>query len=282
MRKLLFIVLLLSSSVSYSQTFFTTTEYGMSVGGSQYFGDLNDNYGFKTINPSIGAFTRIHMNPYIAVRIGAAYTKVGYNDNLSDNVYNRTRNLNFKSDIIEAAIFTEFNFFRFYTGELKSRFTPYLVGGFGIFYYNPYTTYLGQRYYLRELGTEGQLNGFGERAYSNFNICFPIGAGVKYWLKPGVNFGFEISNRLTLTDYIDDVSATYIGVDNFTNAAGFENVAAALQDRSLEVSDTRLGRPGKQRGNSSSKDQYLMFHINLSFQLKTYRCPSYLKQGYLY
>ena len=43
-----------------------------------------------------------------------------------------------------------------------------------------------------------------------------------------------------------------------------------------------LGRAGKQRGNSASKDQYLMFTFSISFQLKTYKCPTYLKQGYLY
>lgn len=284
MRKLFYILMLIavSSATVKAQTFFTATEYGASVGGSQYFGDLNDNYGFQTINPSVGAFTRIHINPFIAVRIGAAYTKVGYDDRFSSNEFNKTRNLNFKSDIIEAAVFTEFNFFRFYTGELNSRFTPYLVGGFGLFYYNPYTDYFGRKYYLRDLGTEGQYIGYGDRGYSNFSFCFPVGAGIKYWIAPGVNFGVEIANRLTLTDYIDDVSTTYVGADNFPGTPGFENAARALQDRSTEVTNTPLGRVGKQRGNSNTKDQYLMFMVNLSFQLKTYRCPEFLKQGFLY
>lgn len=280
MRRLLFIfiITLFTAVGARAQSFYQSTEYGFSLGGSQYFGDLNDNYGFQTIYPAGGVFTRIHMNPFIAVRIEANYTKVSYDDKLSSNIFNKTRNLNFKSDIIEAALLTEFNFFRFYTGEDKSRFTPYLVGGVGIFYYNPYTQYEGRRYYLRKLGTEGQFAGYGDREYSNFSLCFPVGAGIKYWIAPGLNFGFEIANRLTLTDYIDDVSTTYVGADQFPGAAGFVNAARALQDRSVEVSDQALGRPGKQRGNSASKDQYLMFNVKLSFQLKTYRCPSYMRQ----
>ena len=277
---IIFIIALLPLSSLHAQTFFTGSEYGVSAGGSQYFGDLNDNYGFQTIFPTVGAFTRIHMNPFIAVRIGANYTRLSYNDNLSSNQFNRTRNLNFTSEIIEAAIFTEFNFFRFSTGEENSRFTPYLVGGFGIFYYNPYTELNGRRYNLRDYGTEGQLNGYGDRSYSNFSFCFPIGAGVKYWIAPGVNLGFEIANRITLTDYIDDVSTTYVGASTFETTPGVDNVAMQLQDRSTEINDVALGRAGKQRGNSASPDQYLMFAIKLSFQMKTYKCPSYLKEGY--
>lgn len=284
MRQLVIIltIAIFSATNTQAQTFFTGTEYGVSAGGAQYFGDLNDNYGFQTVFPTVGAFTRIHMNPFIAVRIGANYTRLSYDDKFSSNSFNKTRNLNFTSDIVEAALFMEFNFFRFATGEENSRFTPYLVGGFGMFYYNPYTKLNGRRYNLIDYGTEGQFAGYGDRSYSNFSFCFPVGAGVKYWIAPGVNLGFEIANRITLTDYIDDVSATYAGAQSFESTPGFENVAFQLQDRSTEVGNTPLGREGKQRGNSASPDQYLMFAVKLSFQMKTYKCPSYLKQGYLY
>jgi hypothetical protein len=283
MRKLLFILLVaIFPLLGMAQSFYTSTEYGVSIGGSQYFGDLNDRYGFKTPNPSIGVFTRIHLNPYISVRIGANGTQLSYDDKLSNNTFNKTRNLNFRSTIVEAAIFTEFNFFRFVTGEENSRWTPYLVGGAGIFYYDPYTFLNGRRYYLRTMGTEGQFAGYGDRGYSNTSFMFPVGAGFKYWLRPGLNFGFEISSRLTLTDYIDDVSATYVGADKFQATAGSESPELALQDRSVEISPTALGRVGKQRGNSSSKDQYLLYTFNLSIQLKTYKCPTYMTQGYQY
>lgn len=284
MRLLIFILLVVALPLAgvHAQTFYTGTEYGVSVGGSQYFGDLNDRYGFKTPNPAVGAFTRIHMNPYIAVRIGVNLTRLSYDDKLSNNAFNKTRNLNFQTNIAEAAIFTEFNFFRFMTGDPSSRWTPYLVGGAGVFYYDPYTTLDGRRYYLRTLGTEGQFSGYSDRSYNSLSFMFPVGAGFKYWLRPGVNFGFEVSSRLTLTDYIDDVSATYAGAENFQSTPGFENPAFLLQDRSREVSDVALGRAGKQRGNSSSTDQYLLVTFNLSFQLQTYRCPTYLKQGYMY
>ncbi len=275
MKRLVLLICLMVgiASNSNAQSFFTGTEYGLAIGGSQYFGDINDNYGFKYIRPAGGAFTRFHMNPYISVRIAGNYTHVGYDDKWSNNQFNNRRNLNFQSDVIEGIVQAEFNFFRFATGELNSRFTPYLTLGAGAFYFNPYTDYNGRRYNLREIATEG-------KRYSNYSFCFPIGMGIKYWIAPGVNFGFEIADRLTTTDYLDDVSATYIGADKFPNDPMNPDPAYILQDRSVEISSDPLGKAGKQRGNSASRDQYLMAIFNISFQFKTYRCPSYMKEGY--
>lgn len=262
-----------------AQTFFRGSEYGFALGGSQYFGDLNDNYGFKFIRPAVGGFVRLHLNPFIAMRFSANVTRVGYDDKLNSNTYLNLRNLNFQSDIAEALVQAEFNFFRFATGESNSRFTPYLTGGIGAFYANPYTTYLDRRYYLKKLGTEGQYAGFA-KPYNTVGVCFPIGAGIKYWIRPGFNFGIEIADRLTLSDYMDDVSTNYIGAAYFPTDPQNPNPALIMQDRSPEITLTPLGRPGKQRGNYASKDQYMMLMFNLSIQLKTYKCPSYIKQGY--
>lgn len=263
-----------------AQTFFSASEWGITLGGSQYFGDLNDHYGFHYVRPVAGMFARYHFNPFISGRVNLSYTKVGYEDKFNSNPYEKMRNLNFRSDVIEVSAQAEFNFFRFATGEENSRFTPYLTGGIGAFYYNPYTIYNDKRYYLRPLGTEGQNAGSPERKYSKISMCFPIGAGFKYWMRPGMNFGFEIADRLTLTDYLDDVSTTYVGADKFPTDPQNPNPAYVLQDRSVELNPNNpLGRAGKQRGNSSTKDQYMYFIFNLSFQLKTYKCPSYMRRG---
>lgn len=263
-----------------AQNYFSGTEYGVSAGASQYFGDLNDEYGFRFVRPALGAFMRVHLNPYISVKGLVNYTHVGYSDKYSSNVYNQKRNLSFQSDIFEAAVQAEFNFFRFTTGEVGNRWTPYLTGGIGVFYYDPFAELNGKRYNLRQLGTEGQNVGFDDRRYDKFSLCFPIGAGIKYWMRPGLNIGFEIANRLTTTDYLDDVSTTYVGSNYFPNDPAVQNPAYFLQDRSIEVTPADpLGRPGKQRGNSSTRDQYMMFLVHLSFQLKVYKCPAYMDRG---
>lgn len=282
MLKYIFCLLVLLFTVTKidAQNYYSGSEYGISFGGSQYFGDLNDEYGFRFIRPAVGGFARYHLNPFIALKAAVNYTHVGYYDKYSSNVYNQKRNLSFQSNIFEAVVQAEFNFFRFSTGEIGNRWTPYLTGGVGVFYYDPWAELNGKKYNLRKLGTEGQHAGFDERKYNSFAMCFPVGVGFKYWLRPGLNIGFEIADRITTTDYLDDVSTTYVGSNYFPNDPQVQNPAYFLQDRSLEVTPSDpLGRAGKQRGNSSTNDQYLMFVFNLSFQLKVYKCPAYMNRG---
>lgn len=281
MRKILgaliVVTLLLGGSRTYAQSYFTSNEYGISLGASQYFGDLNENYGFHTVAPAYGVFMRRRMSSYIALKLVADYTRVGYDDKYNTIPYEVARNLNFKSNVVEFGAQAEFNFFRFITGDRSFRFTPYLTGGIGAFYYNPYTTYNGKTYDLRPLGTEGQNTGlYNGRKYSSFAVYFPVGAGVKYWLAPGINLSFEVADRLTTTDYLDDVSQTYVGADKFARTTVL-NPSRALQDRSVEIAgNPELGREGKQRGNSSSRDQYLMAMFSISFNLTTYKCPAFM------
>lgn len=271
----IFLLSLLGRAAS-AQMYFTSAEMGLSFGGSQYFGDLNDRYGIKTVNRAYGMYIRKHYNQYISVKFGGYYTKVGYADKLNTDLFQHQRNLDFKSEIIEASFQAEFNFFRFVTGDPYHRFTPYLTLGVGAFTYNPYTTYQGNTYYLRPLGTEGQnLPGYESRKYGSYSPCFPVGVGFKYWIVGGINLTVEIADRLTMTDYIDDVSTTYVGKDMFP--VNPKTPAYLLQDRSIELDpNTPLGRKGKQRGNASTKDQYLMGIISLSWHFKTYRCPNFM------
>src|SRR5690606_12330211 len=98
------------------------------------------------------------------------------------------------------------------------------------------------------IGTEGQHAGYTDRQYSNVAMCFPIGVGFKYWVRPGMNFGFEIANRITTTDYLDDVSTTYVGSHLFPTDAQIPNPGYYIQDRSIErTPENPLGSPGKQR-----------------------------------
>ena len=277
---LVFLLILANTQKVHAQSYFTINEYGFSAGVSQYFGDLNESYGFQTISPSYGAYLRRRMSNYIAVKIVANYTNVGYDDKYNKVPYEVQRNLNFNSVIYEAAFQAEFNFFRFVTGDPNYRFTPYLTGGVGVFYYNPTTIYRGIKYDLKPLGTEGQNAGFENRKYSGFSPCFPIGAGVKFWIKAGFNVSFEIADRITATDYLDDVSTTYVGADKFSKLS-IANPAIALQDRSNEIANGALGKAGKQRGNASNYDQYMMAMFSISWNFTTYRCPQALNDDYI-
>lgn len=260
---------------AFAQRFFSPIEFGLQLGASTYYGDLNTNWGLHYLRPAGGAYVRYYFNPYIALRGMVNYTKVGYDDAFSKDPFHKIRNLSFRSDILEAAVVGEFNFFRFQTGDKYHRFTPFLAGGIGAFYYNPYRRLDGKRYNLRAIGTEGQNTGlYDDRIYKSYSLCFPVGVGVKYWVGPGLNFSFELMNRFTLTDYLDDVSNTYVGVEHFAPDPMHPTPAAYLQDPSIPIDGQKLGRAGKQRGDNASKDQYLMATFSISFQFKTYKCPT--------
>jgi hypothetical protein len=247
-------------------------EFGITVGAAHYFGDLNTRFGLNRPKPSVGIFFRKQFGNYVAARLNAHYAQVGYSDIYSKNEYNLTRNLSFNSNIWELSLQGDFNFFKFIPGSKEYIFTPYVTLGIGAFSYDPYAYLNDEKIFLRPLGTEGQNVGFeGRKAYSPTGICIPIGVGFKYNLSEKLNFSFEISHRLTNTDYLDDVSATYAGAANFTPGT----TAALLQDRSYEINPTSLlGIQGRQRGWSKQKDQYIIAEVGLSFNISTYKCPS--------
>ena len=89
-----------------------------------------------------------------------------------------------------------------------------------------------------------------------------------------MNLGVEIAHRFTNTDYLDDVSTTYVGIDKFPSLPdGQPSVAQLMQDRSYETGEI-IGIEGRQRGLSAQKDQYLIAEITFSFNLTSYRCPT--------
>jgi hypothetical protein len=95
------------------------------------------------------------------------------------------------------------------------------------------------------------------------------------WLNKGITVGLEIANRSTSTDYLDDVSATYVGIDKFVDndPSPYPTPSSLLQDRSVEVQAEALGKEGKQRGVSTTFDKYMMMQLTVSFRFPTYRCP---------
>jgi len=252
-------------------------EFGVTAGVSQYFGDLNPNYHFNTPKLAVGLFFRKQITDYIAVRIQGQYSQLGYSDvyNTQNAVFLR-RNLSFNTNIWELGFQGDFNFLRFIPGDGDHRSTPYLTIGFGMFSFDPYAYLGGQKYYLRDLGTEGQAVGYnGRKPYSNIAAFFPLGLGYKYNLNPRMNIGFEIVYNFTTTDYIDDVSTTYAGINNFpTLPNGAPSVAALLQDRSYETGSPPIGIQGRQRGYKNQPDSYMFAEVMFSFNLSSYRCPT--------
>ncbi|MEO6455677.1 MAG: DUF6089 family protein [Ginsengibacter sp.] len=248
-------------------------EFGITAGAAHYFGDLNNRAAVNRPKPAVGIFFRKQFGNYTGVRVAAHFAQLGYSDIYSKNEFQQRRNLSFNTNIFELALQGDFNFFKFLPNDPDYTFTPYITFGVGIFSYDPYAYYNGTKNYLRPLNTEGQTFYKNRTAYSSMALCFPIGAGVKYNISENLNLSFEISHRFTGTDYLDDVSTTYIGIDKFPAPNGQLSLAAILQDRSFDKGQP-IGVEGRQRGWSKQKDQYIFAEIGLSFGLTSYRCPT--------
>ena len=253
-------------------------EFGFSLGAAHYFGDLNPRAHFNRPKLAAGAFFRKQFGNYIAVRVQGQFSQVGYADKYyDDNEFQHLRNLSFNSSIWELGLQGDFNFFKFIPGTEEYRFTPYVTIGASIFSYDPYAYLNGTKYYLRPLGTEGQGTAAypDRKPYGSMAFAVPFGVGIKYAINQKINIGFEVLHRFTTTDYLDDVSTTYVGADKFPLLPdGSTSVAGLLQDRSYEVTTTPIGIEGRQRGYAKQKDQFTTAQVTVSFNLTSYRCPS--------
>lgn len=250
-------------------------EFGIGIGAGHYFGDLNPNFAVNRPKIAAGIFFRKQITNYIGVRISGEYAMLGYSDKYSNNAVQVQRNLSFNSNVWELSLSGDFNFFRFQPGFEGFNFTPYVGLGVGVFSYDPYAYLNGDKYLLRNLGTEGQ----GSAAYPDMKpynplaLCIPFTVGIKYALSPKMNVFGEVTYRFTSTDYLDDVSGLY-APDAFPPLPdGSPSPGYLLQDRSYETGSS-IGIKGRQRGNSLQKDAYATIKVGISFNLSSYKCPT--------
>ena len=200
----------------------------------------------------------------------------------------RERGLSFRSKISEAYIAAELYptyFFEKYDG-LKGKFRPYVVGGVGIYHFNPQTKDVdGSWVNLAPLKLEGQ--GFPEypdsKPYKLTQMNVLMGFGFKYYIKERTYIGLEILHRKLFTDYVDDVSHNYyidrIHFDNNLPAADAV-VASRLYYRGTYTFPTSYPYPTfAERGDPKENDAYfstilrLGWRINNDARTKQLKCP---------
>ncbi len=120
---------------------------------------------------------------------------------------------------------------------------------------------------MQPLSTEGEGFVSGRKMYSLTQIGIPFGGGIKLALSDNLNVGFELGFRRLFTDYLDDVSKTYVDENLLLANRGAK--AVELSYRGDEVKGGSLVYPaaGVQRGNPGSGDWYYFTGITLSFRL---------------
>jgi hypothetical protein len=260
-------------------------EINVSAGASSFLGDIGGNKGVggsfvkdfnpKTVRPLFGASATLHLTKWAAVEAGFNFTQVNGADSLINNTGDQERwryyrNLSFRSPIAEGYIGAVFYPTMYFEKKFELRsLVPFVGVGIGIMHYKPQTQLNGSWIDLQPLSLEGQ--GFPEYPdrlpYKLTSMYIPASVGVKYYVNNQTAISTGFTFRLTTTDYIDDVSTTYIDPSLFDLHLTPENAILAKQLYSRSLTPWKV-KPDIEKASSSNNDSYFNFFLTLSFRLK--------------
>ena len=243
------------------------------LGGGEGPGkDLFLDFDGKSSRYLITGGCRYKLAEFASARANLTYARLSGNDEFAGDVHRQSRNLSFRTALIELTAIGEVYFIREklssrykvrgIKGALGSSLSAYLFGGVGGFFFNPRGKYpVDNKWYsLQPLGTEGQGQAGFPKKYSRINMCIPIGIGAKFNLTRTMAISLEYGFRYTFTDYLDDVSGNYY--NNSLIESNFGSKAAYFADPSLGPFP-ELTQAGLARGSSDYNDVYL--YLNMSF-----------------
>ncbi|MEO5603834.1 MAG: DUF6089 family protein, partial [Cyclobacteriaceae bacterium] len=223
---------------------------------STYYGDLKDDSDIIDAKPSLSLGLMTSITKRINVRGEFSWVTLSGKDEESSDPGKTGRNLSFSSSSYEFNVSGVVNFVeqkgnRFYQ---RSNFNGYVFAGIGGLYFNPKASLEGQKYALQPLQTEGIK-------YGRFAFVIPFGIGGKIKLTPFINLAIEAGWRKTFTDYIDDVSTTFVANASFTDP-----IAKQLADRRPEI-NLPVFPAGNKRGDPSNKDAYMLLSAKIEYYL---------------
>jgi hypothetical protein len=286
MKKLFFVfVIILLQFSALGQRY--NLGFGVRAGVANYLGDIGGgdlarpfvfNLELKDTRWGTGAFVRYRFSPLFAHQFGFNYARVQGKDSESENRARLARNLSFKNDIL--CLDYKFEFYPSQLamadvgrrGRYRTDYRTYIFAGVGALYHNPKAYYNGEWIALRPLMTEGV-------AYKKFSLSIPVGAGFYFTYRKQHRFGFELSWNYSFTDYLDDVSGSYVDPSQMSN----DPLAAVLANRNPEVpytSDVDLPNranfgpkiPGQENLNKRgdpANDNFIMMTLSYSYVVKS-------------
>ena len=190
------------------------------AGSSNYIGDLVPAAGLfsvaaQTMRWNLGLQYTRHLSRHFSGNIQLSYIRIAGDDNyfsstgvFEGNYWNR--NLHFRNDLQELSVSAVYEPIGNAENLAKRPLlSPYLYLGVAGFAHNPVARHiivasgtspsLGEWVDLKPQNTEGA-------DYSLVNISIPFGFGFRYKIGAQMDLGFDFGYRVSLTDYLDDVS----------------------------------------------------------------------------
>ncbi|MBV6643853.1 MAG: hypothetical protein KI790_00300 [Cyclobacteriaceae bacterium] len=290
---------------------------GFGVNAMNYFGDLAPVNSFASTDisftrPGFGFMYAYKFHKSAAIRLAFNGGRLKGDDVTAssdpdgENYARYLRNLSFRNDIKEVSLGFEFYLFPDRGGpSQRTPINAYLYLGAAIYHHNPkgkvpdfdYQSgtnealpQAGEWVALQPLGTEGQfIEGSGNKPYDRIQFAVPVSIGATLRLPGNFNAGIEFGLRYTFTDYLDDVSTSYVDLGKFDN-----QLARVMSDRAVEPiaildnstrnfnsgsstfsdgndyfysTDLGSGNDGAIRGNPDNDDFYFVTQIRLTYIL---------------
>jgi hypothetical protein len=263
-------------------------EFHITAGANNFLGDIGGNVGkgkpflkdytFSTIRPLFGLSVSYNLNQFFALQAGVNYTWVTAADSLINNQgdlerWRYYRNLSFKSTILEGyfggTVYPTM-FFDRRKIELH-KIVPFVTAGIGFIHFNPQAELNGEWIDLQPLHLEGQ--GFTEyperKPYSLTSVYIPASVGVKYYINNVCALSTGFLFRKTFTDYIDDISTTYIDPRLFYNYLPVDKADIATQLYSRSRTPWKV-KPDLIKAFSSDNDTYVSLFFTFSIRFGKY------------
>jgi len=255
------------------------------AGSSNYVGDLVPVGGLfsvaaQTIRWNVGLQYTRHLSRHFSGNVQVSYIRIAGDDNYFSSTGafegNYLRNLHFRNDVKELSVSAVYE--PMGNAENLSKrplLSPYLYLGVAGFTHNPVarqiilpgttTPTLGSWVDLQAQNTEGA-------DYSLVNLSIPFGFGFRYKIGAQVDLGFDFGYRVSLTDYLDDVSdsrSTVLASTSFFTSRNGEAFAANTLVNRIPLSTTTTAPI-----YSTGPDQYFTTQIRLIYHIKNkIDCP---------
>ena len=102
------------------------------------------------------------------------------------------------------------------------------------------------------------------KEYSLYQFCFPIGVGFKWNISTGTQLAYEAGYRFTTTDYLDDVSSTYVPINILASEVGPQSAELSYRE---DDNVPFAKRVGDRRGFSKPNDVYFYSVLKLTIGL---------------
>ncbi len=263
-------------------------------------------FDFSAIRPAITAGYRYMLFESLGLTGNLTFGYIAGDDKNTSEPFRNNRNIHFRSPIWELSSTLQYYFFSYdragaryrritrLRGQLGFGFSLYVHAGLAGFYFNPQGYFESENYQgtiknvddlppngwynLRPLRTEGQGYFPTREKYSRFSLSIPFGIGALFYLdNPDFSIGIEYGFRKTFTDYMDDVSTTYVDPAVFSEMfddPGKVALAEYFANPTNNSLPETVTAPGQQRGNPFNSDAYMFGVITLYYSIpQTSRPP---------